>query len=163
MFLVIDCWRLMIFCGFIQIAPNCSLHSPQGGTAYYHCGTQVLLFTSFTTKQKHTPRRGYKWLVRTLAVASDTSLMICSNRAVSSACRWVWRAIFSLNFLGFAMIAKHLLTTLRGSARDKTRCSGSRSVDIFVNAFFDLSMSLKFRPQVCHAKSHWIIPSKLGF
>lgn len=47
--------------------------------------------------------------LRTLAVASDTSFIICSKRAVSSAWRCVCSAIFSLNFLGFAMIALHSL------------------------------------------------------
>lgn len=46
----------------------------------------------------------------TLLVASDTSRMICSKAAVSSACFWVCNAIFSLNFLGFAMMAAVVLT-----------------------------------------------------
>lgn len=51
--------------------------------------------------------------------------MICSKRAVSSACRWVCSAIFSLNFLGFAMIAfavHNWCTAARlQQARHKTR------------------------------------------
>lgn len=39
-----------------------------------------------------------------LDVTSETSRMIRSNSAVSSACFWLWRAIFSLNFLGFAIV-----------------------------------------------------------
>lgn len=41
----------------------------------------------------------------TLLVASETSLIICSKRAVSSACFWLCKAIFSLNFRGFAIMA----------------------------------------------------------
>lgn len=41
----------------------------------------------------------------TLAVATDTSFMICSKRAVSSACRCMCSEIFSLNLRGFAMSA----------------------------------------------------------
>lgn len=94
--------------------------------------------------QKQSRLRGYnKWLVRTLAVASETSLMICSNRAVSSACRWVWRAIFSLNFLGFAMIAKHLLTALRDTVGDKTQQrSGSHRTSSLADAFPSIFSSL---------------------
>lgn len=36
-------------------------------------------------------------------VAPITSRIISSKAAVSSACFCVWRAIFSLNFLGFAI------------------------------------------------------------
>ena len=45
---------------------------------------------------------GSDWLTR---VAALTSRMIASKAAVSSACFWLWSAIFSLNFLGFAMMA----------------------------------------------------------
>lgn len=38
-----------------------------------------------------------------LDVTSDTSRMIRSNSAVSSACFWLCKAIFSLNFRGFAI------------------------------------------------------------
>lgn len=41
----------------------------------------------------------------TLFVASETSFIICSKRAVSSACFWLCKAIFSLNFRGFAIMA----------------------------------------------------------
>lgn len=61
-------------------------------------------------------------LTHTLAVASETSLIICSNLAVSSACRWLWSAIFSLNFRGlFAMIAIHWRLTALRDTRGKTR------------------------------------------
>lgn len=46
-----------------------------------------------------------KLCMLTLAVATDTSFMICSKRAVSSACRCMCSEIFSLNLRGFAMSA----------------------------------------------------------
>lgn len=39
-----------------------------------------------------------------LDVTSETSRMIRSNSAVSSACFWLCKAIFSLNFRGFAIV-----------------------------------------------------------
>lgn len=48
------------------------------------------------------PMSGLKF-PHTFAVASDTSRIIFSNAAVSSACFWLCNAIFSLNFLGFAI------------------------------------------------------------
>lgn len=61
-----------------------------------------------------------------LDVTSDTSRMIRSNSAVSSACFWLCRAIFSLNLRGFAISA------LRGghslSRPDRFDCGGTLTI-----------------------------------
>lgn len=44
----------------------------------------------------------------TLLVTSETSRMIASNAALSCASFCLCSAILSLNFLGFAMMARHL-------------------------------------------------------
>lgn len=47
-----------------------------------------------------------------LDVTSETSRMIRSNSAVSSACFWLWRAIFSLNFRGLAIVVDWFIWVL---------------------------------------------------
>lgn len=51
------------------------------------------------------------YILHTLDVASDTSRMIRSKAAVSSACFWLCRAIFSLNFRGLAILTATILLT----------------------------------------------------
>lgn len=52
-------------------------------------------------------------------VATDTSRIIFSNAAVSSACFWLCSAIFSLNFLGFAIFMQ-LCTYTTATVRPNT-------------------------------------------
>lgn len=73
----------------------------------------TLIYKNKMKSQNNNNNSNKKLKVLTLLVTSETSLMMASNAAVSSACFWLRSAIFSLNFRGFAMMAgpRHKYTT----------------------------------------------------
>lgn len=80
----------------------------------------------------------------TLAVASDTSFIICSNLAVSSACLWLCNAIFSLNFLGlFAIVATtNLLSQKQHNTHTHIHTDTARARFPSINCYYFLLVSM---------------------